>query len=245
MITEEQLKIIAARFGQHVNQNETLEKQWRPFDDDSWIDPLTSWSLERIGNNRIEWVILLLDWVPEGQASKPPGTVEYNVRYCEHHYTKAGLLPSERYDPVENRDPTLAHLFWSCWSHQLLETRRCLVGNAIWGARKPHPRLKEIEELKGEALKEENTRRAKELTKEMANLSSWVDPSLILPPAERIIWKEILRMIEPKPTIFACGPLGKYPGGFCNPTHLICHPSYRMWPVQRAGLEAADLIILG
>lgn len=37
---------------------------------------------------------------------------------------------------TDGTDRTLTNLFWSWWSRKLLETRKCLVGNAIWGVRR-------------------------------------------------------------------------------------------------------------
>lgn len=105
----------------------------KPFDPDendtkSWIDPLTKWSLNRIPiGAQIEWVFLLNDWLPENQINKPVGTLDSNVEYCERWYSKPW---NEQGKP----DATFANLFW-CWSRSLLETKRCVVMNTLWGAR--------------------------------------------------------------------------------------------------------------
>lgn len=128
MTLEEQLKPIADQFGQH----EVVKGRLHAFDGSSWIDPLTLWSLRRIGDRQIEWLIILLDWMPASQAEKnqqakrTAGDLESNVCYCEDYYTKPW---------TQERSATFALLFWSCWSRELLETRKCLVINAIWGVR--------------------------------------------------------------------------------------------------------------
>lgn len=66
MITEEQLKLIADKFG----QQEVVKGRFHAFDGDNWIDLLTLWSLRRIGDRKIEWLIVLLDWMPDAEAEK-------------------------------------------------------------------------------------------------------------------------------------------------------------------------------
>jgi hypothetical protein len=71
MTLEEQLKPIADQFGQH----EVVKGRLHAFDGSSWIDPLTLWSLRRIGDRQIEWLIILLDWMPASQAEKLEGEI--------------------------------------------------------------------------------------------------------------------------------------------------------------------------
>jgi hypothetical protein len=212
MITEEQLKLIADKFG----QQEVVKGLLHAFDGNSWIDPLTLWSLRRIGDRQIEWLIVLLDWMPDAEADKPAGDLESNVDYCEDYYTKP-------WTHEEERSKTFALLFWSCWSRALLETRTCLVGNSVWGVREPP---------KKQDKKQEGKKKPKK-----------VDLTPVIPVAEKIIWEEIIKMINPT-RIFACGDYltrcFRFPG-FPEPAYL-CHPSYPMWAVERAGLKAAKLI---
>lgn len=208
MITEEQLKLIADKFG----QQEVVKGLLHAFDGNSWIDPLTLWSLRRIGDRQIEWLIVLLDWMPDAEADKPAGGLESNVDYCEDYYTKP-------WTQEEERSQTFALLFWSCWSRKLLETRKCLVGNAVWGVREP-PK-KRPDKQKPEK----------------------VDLTPVIPVAEEIIWKEIIKMTK-LTRIFACGDglKRRFRGpGFPAPGYLY-HPSYPMWAVERDGLAAANLI---
>jgi hypothetical protein len=60
-----------------------------PFEGNCWIEPLTKWSLRRIpAENQINWVIVLLDWMPEYEAEKDAGSLKANVRYCEEYYAR-------------------------------------------------------------------------------------------------------------------------------------------------------------
>jgi hypothetical protein len=107
--------------------------------------PLIKWSLSRIpDDNPIEQVIILLDWMPKKSASQPAGTVGSNVQYCDDWYHKPWEAKEKAEAEMKARgekwksgtDSTFTNLFWS-WPRPLLETRRCLVMNAVWGVRKP------------------------------------------------------------------------------------------------------------
>ena len=53
-----------------------MQKHLRPFACGSWVDPLALWSLERIGDRQIKWLIILLDWMFAKQAEQDAGDLE-------------------------------------------------------------------------------------------------------------------------------------------------------------------------
>ena len=71
-LSPEELKAIADRF----SKQGIVQKHLRPFACGSWVDPLALWSLERIGDRQIKWLIILLDWMFAKQAEQDAGDLE-------------------------------------------------------------------------------------------------------------------------------------------------------------------------
>ena len=71
-MSPEELKAIADRF----SKQGIVQKHLRPFACGSWVDPLALWSLERIGDRQIKWLIILLDWMFAKQAEQDAGDLE-------------------------------------------------------------------------------------------------------------------------------------------------------------------------
>jgi hypothetical protein len=124
---------IAREFEKKLRETEGSDCRLLPFTGNSWIDPLTKWSLKRIpAENQIKWVIVLLDWMPENEAGRDAGSVNANVSYCEDYYARPWTQQT-----TELKNKTFDHLFMTYWSRALLATEQCLVMNAVWGVRKP------------------------------------------------------------------------------------------------------------
>jgi hypothetical protein len=204
------LGTIADMFAQS-QQELGIDCRLESFQDDSWIDPLTKWSMDRIPvNGKVKWVIILHDWMPKRYAGDPaPGSVEENVSYCQDWYEKpweakakaraealARAKPGKK-NVSDGLDATFTNLFWS-WPRPLLEAKQCLVMNAVWGIRKEG----------GKAPLSVTYRRAKQ-----------------------IIYKPIVDWANPQ-RIYVVPALQ---GWFSDPpVREICHPSKRDWLFQLA-----------
>jgi hypothetical protein len=109
MITEEKLKLIADKF----SEQQVVKGLLHAFDDNSWIDPLTLWSLRGIGDRQIEWLIVLLDWMPDADAGKPSEGVE--ITSTTARTTTPGHGRRRRRDLKPSRSCSGAVGLANCW----------------------------------------------------------------------------------------------------------------------------------
>jgi hypothetical protein len=218
MLRKEDLEDIAYQFSQQDLAREHLHA----FSCDSWVDPLALWSLEEMIKPPIKWILFLTDWMPKGQAAQSARTVAENCDYCEDYFWQPWDMPAE-----DQGDVTLINLFWAGWSRLLFKSEHCLAANTVLGVRN--------------TIKTTNPRTGNEET-------TGVDlPASLIEQAIRINCQRLMRAAEPEAEIFFVCQLGKlqtafqtvFPGD--RRIRYLCHPSYRTWHIERAGLRAAGL----